>query len=128
MSELSQKSYSQPTYGASFGVAVSSFFKKAFHFYGRASRSEYWFIILFLFLWTLVLKLVEKFIGGGVADTLQVIVGLVLLIPFITLTGRRLQDAGMPGWLVALGIIPVINLVIFFWLPALPTRLDKHVY
>jgi uncharacterized membrane protein YhaH (DUF805 family) len=37
----------RPLYGASFGQAVSRFFKKSAGFSGRASRSEYWWVALF---------------------------------------------------------------------------------
>jgi uncharacterized membrane protein YhaH (DUF805 family) len=45
---------SQPLYGATLGQAVSRFFRKYATFTGRASRSEYWWMALALFLITLV--------------------------------------------------------------------------
>ncbi|MFC4224213.1 DUF805 domain-containing protein [Lysinibacter cavernae] len=39
-----------PLYGATFGQAVSRFFKKYATFTGRSSRSEYWWVALFSFL------------------------------------------------------------------------------
>ncbi|WP_159613741.1 DUF805 domain-containing protein [Glutamicibacter sp. JC586] len=44
----------QPLYGASFGQAVSRYFKKYATFSGRASRSEYWFVALFTFVLNLI--------------------------------------------------------------------------
>lgn len=44
----------QPLYGASFMQATKRFFKKYARFSGYASRSEYWFASLFLFLVSLV--------------------------------------------------------------------------
>jgi hypothetical protein len=36
----------KPLYGATFGQAISRFFKKYATFSGRASRSEYWWWVL----------------------------------------------------------------------------------
>lgn len=45
---------SLPLYGASFGQAVKRFFKNYVNFKGRASRSEFWYAYLFLFLLQLI--------------------------------------------------------------------------
>ncbi|TAP25236.1 MULTISPECIES: DUF805 domain-containing protein [Micrococcaceae] len=44
----------QPLYGASFGQAISRYFKKYATFSGRASRSEYWYVALFTFIVSLI--------------------------------------------------------------------------
>ena len=41
---------SRPLYGANFGQAVGRFFRKYATFTGRASRSEFWWVRLFLVL------------------------------------------------------------------------------
>lgn len=53
MSEASA-ALNRPLWGATFGQAVSRFFRKYATFSGRASRSEYWWVALFVFLITLV--------------------------------------------------------------------------
>lgn len=45
---------SPPLPGASFGQAISRFFRKYATFRGRASKSEFWWVALFLFLVALV--------------------------------------------------------------------------
>lgn len=47
-------SLSSPLYGATFGHAVSRFFRKYATFSGRASKSEYWWVALAFFLLGLV--------------------------------------------------------------------------
>ncbi len=51
---------------------------------------------------------------------------LVVSLPFIwvgvTMTLRRLRDAGQPLWLVALFFVPFVNLAFFLMLCALPSR------
>ena len=49
----------------------------------------------------------------------------VVTVPFVwvgvALTLRRLRDAGMPGWLVALFFVPFLNLLLFLVLSAVPS-------
>jgi uncharacterized membrane protein YhaH (DUF805 family) len=59
----------QPLYGATFGQAVGRFFKKYATFSGRASRSEYWWTYLFVWL-----------------------VNVVLMVPFAAWLWRFLSD------------------------------------
>lgn len=51
---VSPDDLSRPLYGASFGQAVRRFFKNYVNFKGRASRSEYWWVALFIFLLQLI--------------------------------------------------------------------------
>lgn len=80
-----------PLYGASFAQSVERFFKKAFTLKGRASRSEFWFAYLFLFL-------VNIFIG--LIPVIGNLLTLALIVPFTTLSVRRLHDANLSGWWV----------------------------
>lgn len=50
----SAQALNQPLYGASFAQAISRFFKKYATFSGRASRSEYWYVVLFTFIVSLI--------------------------------------------------------------------------
>ncbi|MCW2288815.1 uncharacterized membrane protein YhaH (DUF805 family) [Leucobacter luti] len=58
----------RPLYGASFGQAISRFFRGYARFSGRASRSEYWFSMLFLALIRLAL-LVVMGIGAIIGES-----------------------------------------------------------
>ncbi|WP_306233799.1 DUF805 domain-containing protein [Agrococcus beijingensis] len=46
----------QPLYGASFGASIRRFFRGYVKFSGRASRSEFWWAMLFTFLISLVVQ------------------------------------------------------------------------
>lgn len=48
----------RPLYGATFGQSISRFFRSYVRFTGRASRSEYWFSVLFTTLVTLAPALI----------------------------------------------------------------------
>lgn len=115
-----------PLYGASFGQAVQRFFKKYATFSGRASRSEYWWVQLFLYLVSLVFALL-MFAGMSTTPSgeyslngfgwFMVVVtsvwGLAIIIPSLALTMRRLHDANFSGWFILLGLIPAGGFVIF---------------
>ncbi|MGX5681504.1 DUF805 domain-containing protein [Schumannella luteola] len=137
---MTDTALSQPLYGASFGQAVKRFFSKYAVFSGRASRSEFWWVWLFLLLLSLVLAGIAGTVigltgtptasGDGVQITAPgivalVVVGLILLafiIPEIALTVRRLHDANFSGWLYLLHLIPYLGALIVFILTLLPTN------
>ncbi|MDN4644723.1 DUF805 domain-containing protein [Arthrobacter sp. PsM3] len=120
---------SAPLYGASFGEAVSRFFKKYSTFTGRASRSEYWW-------WALVSGLVSMILNFGMlaagvpgakiaADGTSVpgpgyIIVLILaviwfaavIVPSLALMVRRLHDANFSGWMALLGLVPFVGGII----------------
>ena len=56
-----------PLYGATFGQAISRFFKNYANFSGRASRSEYWWAVLFQALVALVPSILFSVgLGSGI--------------------------------------------------------------
>ncbi len=119
---------SQPLYGASFGQAINRFFKKYATFSGRASRSEYWWVILGLAIVNLVFSILVAALGGYTANAdgtfapsgaaiaviaIWGVVGLIVIIPGIAVTVRRLHDGNFSGWfylltLVGLSIVVLI--------------------
>jgi len=89
--------------------------KKYAVFTGRARRKEYWMYILFYIIIMFVLGFIEGMIGtGGIIGALF---GLALLLPSIGVGIRRLHDTGKSGWLLLLGLIPLVGaiiLIVFF--------------
>ena len=89
-------------------------------FKGRASRSEYWWFLLFAFLISFVtiiidfalfgLESVEEF-GLGLVS---LIATLAMALPSIALTVRRIHDFGQSGWLFLVTIIPILGYVALF--------------
>ena len=78
--------------------AYTSFLKNYFNFSGRASRSEYW--------WVVPINILLGFIPY---------VSLLLLIGGVALSVRRLHDTGKSGWLIFLAVIPVVGWIILVW-------------
>ena len=75
-------------------------------FKGRASRSEYWYFVLFNVIFSIVLGFVS-----GIVDLpiLYNIYSLALLIPSIAVAVRRMHDVGKSGWFV---LIPIYDLIL----------------
>ncbi|WP_158865823.1 DUF805 domain-containing protein [Leifsonia sp. AG29] len=123
----------QPLYGASFAEAIRRFFKKYSDFTGRASRSEFWWWFLFAILVAAVYEILLLTLGtvgnggrglgffGWLLIVVYIVWVLVILVPSLALTWRRLHDANLAGPFWFLGFIPLagpIILLVFYVLPS----------
>ena len=94
------------------------------NFSGRACRSEYWYFLLSVILVAFILTIFEVLLGIYSTEIgygpLSLIFQIVVIIPSISLTSRRLQDRGISGWwqLLQLTIIAIPILIIIYMLPA----------
>ena len=94
------------------------------NFSGRACRSEYWYFSLAAVLVQLIISIIETATGMVVESTemgiLSIIFTLLILVPSISVTSRRLQDRGLSGWwqLLYLTIIGIPVIVVLAMLPA----------
>jgi uncharacterized membrane protein YhaH (DUF805 family) len=104
--------------------AIAAGFKNYANFKGKASRSEFWYWVLFTILLGLVLGTIETVIWPAEpfdSDDLEAVLNatlsaptpltslanLVLFIPGLSVTARRFHDAGFSGkWLLLL-LVPV---------------------
>jgi uncharacterized membrane protein YhaH (DUF805 family) len=105
-----------PLYGASAPDAVIRFFKKYATFSGRASPSEYWWMILVNGVVSNLFYLLAMLAGVNDANVASVIaLGLLFawtlatLVPGVALVVRRLHDANYSGWMALLGLIPLVG-------------------
>ena len=94
------------------------------NFSGRACRSEYWYFLLSVILVAFILTIFEVLLGIYSTEIgygpLTLIFQIIVIIPSISLTSRRLQDRGISGWwqLLQLTIIAIPILIIIYMLPA----------
>ncbi|MDB5201711.1 MAG: rane protein [Ferruginibacter sp.] len=91
------------------------------NFSGRARRSEYWFFILFHFIFMMAMLLVFNFFDGfsGVEDgtseftTLPAILYFIyfaaVFIPSLAVTARRLHDMGKSGTWFFIYFVPFVG-------------------
>ena len=100
----------------SFGQAVKSFWSQYATFKGRARRSEYWFIQLFLVLTNLAVAAidlalmdgdVDRFIANGGGGIVGLVWILATIVPALAVLVRRLHDTGKNGWWALIGFVPL---------------------
>ena len=105
-----------------FVDAVKSAFVNFRKFKGIASRREYWFYILATVLIGIVLSTIESMIWPPIETEdlvealnqptpLTSIAGLLLLIPTLAVTSRRIQDSGWSGKWLFLYLLPIVPLL-----------------
>jgi len=98
---------------------------KYLDFNGKATRSEYWYFILFYVLISIVLHLLDTYTINpmlGMTTTeaaqgglLQMLFALALLLPLIAIGIRRLHDIKKSGWWMLLVVIPIIGFLILLF-------------
>lgn len=103
--------------------------KEAFNFKGRARRKEYWMFVLFNFLISIVLQIVDSTANTtykitdaydeyGLGASMEMgIIGMIyslaVIIPSLAVGYRRLHDINKPGYLLLFMIFSPILAVIF---------------
>jgi uncharacterized membrane protein YhaH (DUF805 family) len=95
-----------------FGQAIASGFSNYANFSDRACRSEYWYWVLFTFLGMLVTGVIDAAIGIPLSYPIFL---LVIFLPGLAVSVRRLHDLSLSGWTLVL-LIPVIgSIVLTVW-------------
>ncbi|MFG2814939.1 DUF805 domain-containing protein [Streptomyces sp. NPDC048410] len=83
--------------------------KKYAVFSGRARRQEYWMFTLFSFIISVVLTILDNALD---INFLATIYGLVVLLPSLAVTARRLHDTSRTGWWILLVLIPIVGAIV----------------
>ncbi len=118
--------------------SVRSVLSKYATFTGRATRSEFWYWILFVFIVSLVVQLLDGVIIGPLlgfapfasdaGDPLSMLVGLVFFIPNIAVAARRLHDIGRSGWWQLLIFVPLIGFIVLIYWYVQPSQEDQNQF
>jgi uncharacterized membrane protein YhaH (DUF805 family) len=104
----------------SFGTALRAFWSNYRNFKGRARRSEYWFIQLFLVATNLAAAVidlalmdgdVDRFIANGGGGIVGLIWILATIVPALAVLIRRLHDTNRSGWWALIGFVPIIGTI-----------------
>jgi len=120
--------------------------KKYAKFRGRASRSEFWYFVLFSTIIIFLAGVLGNILGisysipiesvhlvketGELVKTtiaepislLQIAFGLILFIPSIAISVRRLHDIGKSGWWYLIAFIPLLGALVLLILFILPSE------
>ena len=125
--------------------AYKSMFKKYAQFSGRSRRREYWLAYLMntiiaigLYLIMVIAMLVGVTSSGSPAVLTMVITALlgvlisvyaiVILVPSLAMTVRRLHDIGKSGWFLLLELIPYVGGLILFVFSVLDSQPGENQY
>lgn len=90
-----------------FVDAIKSGFSNYVGFSGRASRSAYWYWVLFVVLASIGLSIISETLSG--------LFSLGVLLPGIAVGTRRLHDVGRSGWWQLLSLTGIGILVLLYW-------------
>jgi uncharacterized membrane protein YhaH (DUF805 family) len=91
--------------------------KRYAEFNGRSRRKEYWMYTLFNSVIILVLEIagfltLERTGISIVFFGLVLLYALAVLVPSLAVAVRRLHDTGKSGWLLLIGLIPIVSLAL----------------
>ena len=102
-----------------FSESIKTCLSKYAKFSGRASRSEYWWFVLFIVLASAVLGIVDNKVFGvdPMTQTTNGVFGplfsLATLLPLLAVGWRRMHDGGKPGWYLLLPML--VTFATFFF-------------
>ena len=95
--------------------------KKYATFSGRATRSEYWYFVLIYSITYTILMGIDLAIGtfnqelmdkGSFLGFLSTTYSLILFLPSLAVTVRRLHDINKSGWWVLFIFVPIIGFIL----------------
>ena len=102
-----------------FQTAIEICIKKKYaDFSGRASRSEFWFFYLFILIGSIltIIADVNMFSHSfGAWGPVNSIYQLLVIVPSLAVSARRLHDTNKSGWYILFSIIPIFGLIVIFW-------------
>lgn len=110
-----------------FGQAVTTCLSRYATFYGRASRSEFWWFFLFFILMSVAATIVGILAFPANRLAVEMVTGIVelfLVLPMLAVGARRLHDIGWSGWwqLLYLTVVGYPVLVVLWVLSSEPAR------
>lgn len=84
-------------------------------FSGRARRKEYWMFVLFNLIFGILVMVLDNIFGIAITGIgygpLYGIYTLLLFIPSLAVSVRRLHDVGKSGWMLLIALIPLIGAI-----------------
>ena len=116
-----------------FGQAISYNLNNLTNFSGRASRSEFWWWILFVWIVNVILGFLINLVTpssdgttslGFLGNVALLVISVIFFLATLAVAVRRLHDTGRSGWWVLLYWICCIGTIILivFWVqPSQPS-------
>ena len=91
-------------------------------FSGRARRKELWMFILFNTIFSITAAVIDNILGIAVEGVgygaVYGLYALAMFIPGLAVQVRRMHDLGKSGWMLLIGLIPLIGAIwlLVLWL------------
>ena len=123
-----------------FEIVRTCVFEKYATFSGRAGRTEFWVFLVFTHIVCVVALMgieyidkMQQILRGDVifyliACLLAFLLGVVLIVPTISVSVRRLHDIGYSGAWYLLALVPLVGTVWLLVLFSLPSEPFKNKY
>ncbi|MGI9370269.1 MAG: DUF805 domain-containing protein [Ruegeria sp.] len=118
--------------------AVRSVLSKYATFSGRASRPEFWWWVLAVFLILIATSLIDGALIAPIlgfsafqpeaGQPLSVLVSLGIILPNIAVGVRRLHDTGKSGWWILIGLVPIIGTLVLIYFYVQPSEQAANAY
>lgn len=92
--------------------------KKYTVFSGRARRKEFWMFFLFSAIISIILAVIDEFMGwqfemgGDIIGFLSTLYYLAVVVPYLAVIFRRLHDTERSGWWILIAFIPLVGVLI----------------
>lgn len=89
-------------------------FKNMTDFAGRANNNEWWYFVMFNIIFSVTAMVLDIILGIGSGfgnGPISKVYAVVVLIPGLALSVRRLHDVGKSGLYIFLVLIPVIGII-----------------
>jgi uncharacterized membrane protein YhaH (DUF805 family) len=101
----------------SFTEAIRSGFSNYAVFFGRATRSEYWYWVLFAMLGGLATVIIDSaiFASHSSVSPLNSLFNLAIFLPGLGLAVRRLHDIDRSGWWILITLTLIGVFLLIYW-------------
>lgn len=123
-------------------TALTQALVNIFNFSGRSTRSEFWWpyaaliiasITAGVFDAMMVAKVIQEqgemgLFSLSAFDFSSMYVGVITLIPLLSLSVRRLHDAGFSGFWILLNFIPAVGGLVLLVMYVLPSTTSSGIY
>ena len=100
-------------------------------FNGRATREEYWMFVLFNVVFAIVALILDNIMNLTLRGTpygiIYILYNVGMIMPALAIAVRRLHDVGKSGWMMLIGLIPIIGgiwLIVLFVQESVPEEGD----
>jgi uncharacterized membrane protein YhaH (DUF805 family) len=111
-----------------FPDAVRTCLNKYADLSGRATRSEFWWFFLFLWLVLVMADITDSVLGThfGPVGLIEILAFLALVLPLVAVGGRRLHDTSKSAWWLLIYLVPLLGALVLLILFVQDSRDDNR--